>query len=221
MVMTAPHRSAQPPPVEEQSASRGTEARSTPSTPSTLEERPGPRTTRELFESLPPSLRLRAEIIDGNLIVSPSGPPQHARTARRLSRALIPIEDKNDWESFSGDVDVCIEGPRDTVVPDYCLAPLNAPLWGDRELLSSSLIMVAEVVSPGSVETDRSTKPRIYAECGIPIMLIIDPVASPPAIVVLSDPEEGSYRTTTRTEMGKPVRLPSPVDFDLDTSIFL
>ncbi|MFC7649466.1 Uma2 family endonuclease [Streptosporangium lutulentum] len=142
--------------------------------------------------------------------MSPSGTPQHARIARRLSRALIPVEDKNDWESFSGDVDVCIEGPRDTLVPDYCLAPVNAPLWGDRELLSSTLIMVAEIVSPGSTDTDRAVKPRIYAGCGIPIVLIIDPVASPPAITVLSDPVEGTYRTTTNTEMGKPVRLPSP-----------
>ncbi len=134
---------------------------------------------------------------------------------------MIPVEDKNGWESFSGDVDVCVEGPRDIAVPDYCLVPLDAPLWGERELLSSSLVMVAEVVSPGSMEMDRVTKPRIYAECGIPIMLIIDPVASPPAITVLSDPDEGCYRTTTHTDMGKPVRLPSPVDFDLDTSIFL
>ncbi|MGV9777517.1 Uma2 family endonuclease [Streptosporangium sp. NPDC003464] len=82
-----------------------------------------PRTPRELFESLPPTLCLRAEIIDGNLLLSPSGTPQHARIARRLSRALIPVEDENGWESFTGDVDVRIEGPRDTVIPDYCLAP--------------------------------------------------------------------------------------------------
>ncbi|MDP9841042.1 Uma2 family endonuclease [Streptosporangium lutulentum] len=214
MVMTAPQRSGQHSSPEAQHAPSEEQ-------PTSLEGQPTPRTPREFFESLPPTLCLRAEIIDGNLIMSPSGTPQHARIARRLSRALIPVEDKNDWESFSGDVDVCIEGPRDTLVPDYCLAPVNAPLWGDRELLSSTLIMVAEIVSPGSTDTDRAVKPRIYAGCGIPIVLIIDPVASPPAITVLSDPVEGTYRTTTNTEMGKPVRLPSPVDFDLDTSIFL
>ncbi|WP_371784303.1 Uma2 family endonuclease [Streptosporangium subroseum] len=207
MVVTAPKRSGQHTPAEEQLA--------------LSEERPIPRTPREFFDSLPPTLCLRAEIIDGNLMMSPSGTPQHARTARRLSRALIPVEDKNDWESFSGDVDVCIEGPRDILVPGYCLAPVNAPLWGDRELLSSALIMVAEIVSPGSMTADRIVKPGIYAGCGIPIMLIIDLVDSPPTITVLSDPVEGTYRTIIRTEMGKPVRLPSPVDFDLDTSIFL
>lgn len=131
------------------------------------------------------------------------------------------MEDGNGWESFSGDVDICVEDPRDTIVPDYCLVPVDAPLWGDREILSSALVLVAEIVSPGSMEIDRATKPRIYAGCGVPIMLIVDPVASPPVVTVLSDPEEGSYRTMTHTEMGKPLRIPAPVDFDLDTSIFL
>ncbi|MEV4182840.1 Uma2 family endonuclease [Streptosporangium canum] len=205
MVMTAQGRLPRHTPAEDHPAS---------------EDHPA-LTPREFFESLPSTLCLRAEIIDGNLLLSPSGTPHHARMARRLSRALIPVEDDNDWESFSGDVDICIEGPRDTVIPDYCLALRDAPLWGDREILSSGLIMVAEVVSPGSMEVDRIAKPRIYAGCGIPIMLIIDPVASPATVTVLSDPEDGAYRTTTRTEMGKPVRIPGPVDFELDTSIFL
>lgn len=205
MVMTAQGRLPRHTPAEDHPAS---------------EDHPA-LTPRELFESLPSTLCLRAEIIDGNLLLSPSGTPHHARMARRLSRALIPVEDGNDWESFSGDVDICIEGPRDTVIPDYCLARLDAPLWGDREILSSGLIMVAEIVSPGSMETDRATKPRIYAGCGIPITLIIDPVASPPMITVLSDPEDGTYQTIAQTQIGKPVRIPSPVDFELDTSIFL
>ncbi|MGW0590401.1 Uma2 family endonuclease [Streptosporangium sp. NPDC002607] len=209
MVMTASQRSA------------SRTAPQPPAQPAAPEDRPLPRTPREIFESLPPIRGLRAEVVDGNLIVSPSATPRHARIARCLSRALIPVEDKNDWESFSGDVDICVEGPRDTIVPDYCLVPVDAPLWGDREILSSGLILVAEIVSPGSMEMDRATKPRIYAGCGIPIMLIVDPVASPPAVTVLSDPEDGSYRTMTHTEMGKPLRIPSPVDFDLDTSIFL
>ncbi|MFF5207077.1 Uma2 family endonuclease [Streptosporangium sp. NPDC000396] len=185
------------------------------------EDQPRPRTPRELFESLPPMPGLRAEIIDGNLILSPSGIPHHGRIAMRLAFALLPLLEENDWESFTGNVDVCVEGPRDTVVPDYCLVRTGAPLWGDREILSSGLIMAAEVVSHGSTEIDRATKPRIYAGCGIPIMLLIDPVASPPTITVLSDPEDGAYRTTGCTQLGKPIKIPAPVDVELDTSIFL
>ncbi|WP_308249863.1 hypothetical protein [Sphaerisporangium fuscum] len=52
-------------------------------------------------------------------------------------------------------------------------------------------------------------------------MLVIDPVDSPPSVTVLSDPEDGFYQTVTRVTTGKPLRLPAPVDFDLDTGIFL
>lgn len=214
MVMTAPQRSGRHTPAGEQTVSQPEQA--TAPAGHIL-----PRTPRELFESLPPTLCLRAEIIDGNLTVSPSGIPRHGRIAMRLAFALLPVLEEHGWESFVGNVDVCIEGPRDTVVPDYCLAPVDAPLWGDRELLSSALILAAEVVSAGSMEMDRATKPRIYANGGIPIMLIIDPIASPPAVTVLSDPADGAYRTMTHVQMGKPILLPSPVDFDLDTSIFL
>ncbi|MFF0310497.1 Uma2 family endonuclease [Streptosporangium sp. NPDC004379] len=179
------------------------------------------RTIRKFLASLSSDIPLRTEIIDGNLIVSPLGTPRHARIALQLTFALHPLLEKHGWESFAGNVDICIEGPRDTMAPDYCIVPLNAPLWGDREILSSGVIMVAEVVSPGSAHTDHHAKPRIYAGCGIPIMMIIDPVTSPPAVTVLSDPEDGAYRTAVHAELGKPVRIPAPVDFDLDTSIFL
>ncbi|MGJ6964633.1 hypothetical protein ACSDR0_22225 [Streptosporangium sp. G11] len=52
-------------------------------------------------------------------------------------------------------------------------------------------------------------------------MLLVDPIAAPPTVTVLSDPEGGAYQTVTRVQLGKPLRIPSPVDFDLDTSIFL
>ncbi len=72
MVMTAPQRSAQHRPLGEQPGPCTTEEHTEPVAPEGQVE---PSTPRELFESLPPTLRLRAEIIDGNLIVSPSGTP--------------------------------------------------------------------------------------------------------------------------------------------------
>ncbi|WP_433373897.1 Uma2 family endonuclease [Streptosporangium sp. CA-115845] len=99
-------------------------------------------------------------------------------------------------------------------------AQVDCPHWGARELLSSGLLMVAEIVSPGSVTDDRDRKPGIYASGGVPVMLLIDPVATPATVTVLSDPKEGGYRTSTRVEMGSRLHIPEPVDFTLDTSIF-
>ncbi len=184
------------------------------------ENAPLPSTPRELFDALPP-LPLRTEIINGRMIVSPMGTPEHGRSAMRLCRALFPLIDEHGWDAFTGNVDVCIDGPHDPIIPDLVLAPLECPRWGDRELLSSGLLMVAEVVSPSSIREDREDKPDIYARGGVPVMLVIDPEDGPPSVTVLSDPEHGSYQTVTRVTMGKPLRLPFPIDFDLDTGIFL
>ncbi len=181
---------------------------------------PLPATARELFDALPQLPGLRTEIIDGRLIASPVGTPEHARIAMRLYRALLPLIEEKEWDGFSGNVDVCIDGPRDPVEPDFVLAPADCPRRGARELRSSGLLMVAEIVSPGSVTDDRDRKPAVYASGGVPVMLLVDPVAAPATVTVLSDPKEGEYRTSTRVEMGSRLHLPEPVDFILDTSIF-
>ena len=179
-----------------------------------------PRTTRELFDSLPPLPGLRVEIIEGQLIVSPIGTPEHGRHAMALAYALWPEEDENRWHSWAGNVDVCIDGPRDAVVPDYVLAPPDCPRWRDRELLSSGLLMVAEIVSPGSIRQDREDRPKLYATGGIPVYLLIDPVSEPPTATVFSEIDKGAYRVTTTVPLGRTIHLPAPVDVKLDTAIF-
>ncbi|MER5323676.1 Uma2 family endonuclease [Streptosporangium roseum] len=181
---------------------------------------PLPGTARELFDALPQLPGLRTEVIDGRLIVSPVGTPEHGWLAMLLSYELYPLILDRDWHGYAGNVDVCIDGPRDPVEPDFVLAPADCPRWGDRELLSSGLYLVAEIVSPGSVVEDRDRKPGIYASGQVPIMIIVDPVATPATVTVLSDPKDGVYLTSTRVAVGSPVHIPEPVGFTLDTSVF-
>lgn len=179
-----------------------------------------PETARELFDALPELPGFRADVIEGNLIVSPVGTPAHGRAAMRLNRALSALIDERGWEAWAGNVDVCVEGPREPVEPDFVLAPLDCPLWGERELLSSKLIMVAEVVSKGSAIRDREEKPPLYATGGIPIYLLIDPIAKSPSVTVYSEIGDGEYLASATVPFGTPLRLPAPIGFELDTSIF-
>ncbi|GAT65295.1 membrane protein [Planomonospora sphaerica] len=192
------------------------ELRPTPETAS----RPLPSTARELFDALPQLPGLRTEVIDGRLIVSPVGTPEHGWTAMLIYDALRPVVMERGWRAYAGNVDVSIDGPRDPVEPDFVLAPADCPRWGTRELLSSGLFMVAEIVSPGSVIDDRDRKPDLYAMGLVPVMLLIDPVAAPATVTVFSDPKGGEYHTVSRVAAGSPLHLPAPVDFTLDTSIF-
>ncbi|MFF5205472.1 Uma2 family endonuclease [Streptosporangium sp. NPDC000396] len=182
-------------------------------------ERRLPGTPRELYDSLPELPNLKIEFIGGRMVVSPSGTPEHADQAMSLARALFPAADKQAWRVWTGMVGVCLEGSRDMVIPDLVVAPRDAPRWGRRELLSSGLILVAEVVSPGSARDDRELKPGAYASGGVPVMILIDPECSPARITVFSDPDEGRYRTSSSVELGDKIHIPAPADLLLDTSV--
>ncbi|GAA5088785.1 Uma2 family endonuclease [Thermocatellispora tengchongensis] len=189
-----------------------------------FEPKPGedlPSTPRQVFDALPHMPGLRTEIIDGRLIVSPVGTPEHARHAVRLMCALLPILNEREWEAFPGNVDVCLDGTRDPVEPDLVIAPLDCPRWGDRELLSSGLILVAEVVSVGSAVHDREIKPVMYARGGVPCYLIIDPLVDPRQVTLMSEPGQGRYHRSVSVTMGEKLEIPEPIGFALDTGIFL
>ncbi|WP_230465913.1 Uma2 family endonuclease [[Actinomadura] parvosata] len=150
--------------------------------------------------------------------MSPVGSPEHSWRAADLHDALFPLRKERGWSGSPQGPSICIEGPRDSFSPDYVLTPPDCSRWGD-ELLSSGVIMAAEVVSPTSTLADRVTKPRLYALGRVPVYLLIDPIAEPPAVTVYSNIQDGKYCTTTSVALGKRIHLPSPIDFELDTSM--
>lgn len=183
-------------------------------------EGPFPRTGRELFDALPPLPGFRAEVIEGTVILSPLGTPEHSWIAADLHDALLPVRRQRGWRGSVGGVNICIEGPREPVAPDYVLSPADCPRWGQLELMSSGVILVAEVVSPSSVARDHEEKPRLYAQGHVPIYLLIDTLASPQIVTVHHNIQHGTYRTITTVDVGSPIMLPDPVNLELDTSIF-
>ncbi|MEV6155832.1 Uma2 family endonuclease [Nonomuraea sp. NPDC052129] len=179
-----------------------------------------PRTARELFDALPPLPGLRQEVIEGNLIVSPMGSPEQGWIAMDLCEALLPLRKERGWRAAVSTVSICIEGSHDSATPDYVLSPPDCRRWGEYELLSSHLFLVAEVVSRSSVHRDHHEKREIYAQGGVPVYLLIDSIAEQPTATVFSAIKDGAYSTTTKVAMGTPLYLPKPIDFELDTSIF-
>lgn len=178
-----------------------------------------PRTARELFDALPPLPGLRVEVIEGKLIVSPAGSPEHFLRGDELAFVLHRLRKERGWHGGIGPW-ICIDGPRDLLQPDYVLWSPDCKRWGD-ELLSPGVIMAAEVVSPSSVRTDRKDKRRLYALGRVPVYLLIDPIAESPCVTVHSDFNDGKYRAVNTVSLGKTLHLPEPIDFELDTSIFM
>lgn len=179
-----------------------------------------PRTPRELFDALPSLPGLQMEVVDGRFVARRRDAVEHASAAMRLFEALLPLMDDRDWQGWAGNVGVCLDGTHEPVVPDLVLAPRGCPRWEDRELLSSGLMLIAEVVSNGSAEDDRGKKPVIYAGGDVPVMLLVDPLTRPASVTVYSDPKEGRYQVTSTVPFGREIFVPHPIGFTLDTSVF-
>lgn len=177
-------------------------------------------TLRDVYDSLVGRTRMRAEIINGRLIVSPLGTPEHQDMATTLASVMRSHALQRGWKVYAG-LGICADGSRDPYEPDFAVCPPDAPRWGDREVYASGLVMVGEIVSRGSTRDDREDKPAVYAAAGIPVYLLVDPVAAPATVTVLSEPQEGRYTVSATVNMGKEVHIPAPVDFVLDTSVFL
>jgi len=110
--------------------------------------------------------------------------------------------------------------PRDHVIPDGTFAPGDLRLYrgADPWMPCDGVAMVLEVTST-KPQTDREAKRRCYARGGIPLYLLIDRDAS--SVTLFSDPEDDDYRQHCTLPFGKPLALPEPFAFDLETADFL
>lgn len=121
----------------------------------------------------PPGVRL--ELIDGEIVVSPSRAPEHSYTDRMLSHILLTHILKRGLGILLGDVDT-VFGEHDVRRPDlifYCkervhLIRRSAPLKHPPDLC-------VEVISPGTSKTDRKDKFVQYAAGEVAFYWIVDP----------------------------------------------
>lgn len=135
----------------------------------------------------------RLELIDGELVVTPSPTPMHQRVSRRLHRLLEQfIIDANLGEFFGAPLDVHLAS--DTVVQPDLIVVLN-----DRSLLVTERnvegppSLVIEIISPSTRHIDRGVKRDVYARYGVPEYWLIDPEHE--SVTIFSDPNAGQYRS--------------------------
>ena len=163
---------------------------------------------------------VRAELIDGEIVVSPTGSVWHSAAIDRLMDQLVDLKRRHGW-IFHTYLTAHIPPTRERLIPDLMVAPKDAPPFGECELLSPGTLLVAEVVSPWSRRRDREVKPRAYGQGGIPLYLLIDRFAKPPAVTLFSQPSADGYSERQVAAAGQPLRLPEPFGIALDTGRLL
>jgi Uma2 family endonuclease len=107
----------------------------------------------------------RYELLEGNLVVMPPANVEHASLITRLVGWFLAA-------GFSPDLVLSTPGLRITErtagrSPDFMVlrrAVAGETVWVDP----ADVLLVVEVVSPGSEDTDRRIKPAEYARAGVP-----------------------------------------------------
>ena len=121
----------------------------------------------------PPAEGCSDELIQGEIILSPSAKPLHAKIVRRLLKLLEPLE-KLGYEL--GTDFGCVLGANSLPGPD--LAAVSSARWESLhpdEYLNGSPELVVEVFSPGNRKGLMARKAALYLEHGAEAVWVVYP----------------------------------------------
>ncbi|MBS4100792.1 Uma2 family endonuclease [Tsukamurella paurometabola] len=129
----------------------------------------------------------RSELQEGVLIVSPSPVPRHQKAGFRLGLALHP--QVPDGVEIVPDVDVIVASGFPPTVRRPDLVIVTASI--ETDIVAADVVLVVEILSPGTRRQDLVTKRSEYADAGIPHYWIVD-LDGGPSIEALRL-EDGAY----------------------------
>jgi Uma2 family endonuclease len=161
------------------------------------------------------------ELVEGRVVMSPSPSRRHNKAAYLLGRQLesqLPPE-----LDFTLDIDVDLGlAPRGEAGfsrrPDLLITYREANARVDDEdgmYRAEDVLVVVEVVSPGSKRTDYQVKHDEYADAGIPHYWIVD-ITEPISLVACHQAGDFGYLDASAVTKTFTTDVPFPVKIDLD-----
>ncbi|MFI6687767.1 Uma2 family endonuclease [Streptomyces sp. NPDC050485] len=156
----------------------------------------------------------KAELIRGKIVVSPWAGLHRFRPTRLLrARLEAHAPARHDVDAapflfafaFAG----CAYGP------DLHVANEAAFEAEGRHADGGALSLVADFTSISTEDADWEAKVAVYGQL-VPVYLVLDTQAA--EITCLWDPSPRGYRSRTTVPFGRPLHIPAPFDFELDTA---
>ncbi|WKX71273.1 Uma2 family endonuclease [Streptomyces sp. XD-27] len=164
----------------------------------------------------------KAELIEGEIVVSPTPDGDHEDHISTITRQVLR-NSATDMDASGTKGLLLPRGglcPKNHAIPDITFAPRDlrlfrgAPSW----MPCDGVAMVAEVTS-SKPERDRIAKRHCYARGGIPLYLLVDREEG--MVTLLSEPASEDYTEVHSAAFGKTITLPEPFAFELDTADFV
>lgn len=130
------------------------------------------RWTAEEFLALPEDKR-RIELLDGEIVVTPSAAPRHERVINRIGFAFTSEVDPQGGVVFSSNLDTRID-ENNVVQPDVqVFLPGHLHRIG-KKFVEGPPDLVVEVSSPRTKGRDRLKKRALYERFGVAEFWIVD-----------------------------------------------
>jgi Uma2 family endonuclease len=154
--------------------------------------------TLDEWDALPEDTSAHYELQEGVLVVSPKPAKRHQLAVTRLAAQMerqLPL----GWEAVPEfEVVVQADGPATVRAPDIVVVRKECP---ENRVVAAEVLVVVEIISPGSRKTDTHMKPFEYAEEGIPHYWLVDLEPPAPSITVygLGAPDDGYVESQTAT----------------------
>ncbi|WP_405831920.1 Uma2 family endonuclease [Streptomyces sp. NBC_00105] len=181
-----------------------------------------PHMLTEEFEELAFAARnrmegLQLEFIDGKLRSRALGDGSHGMIVQWLTRICMQHDPELWLHPGRG---LKVQAGRDgRAIPNASLAHSGA-FAGHGEWSDPDPVLMAVEVTSWNSDTDRrhhQEKPRVYAESGIPVYLVIDRAKF--EVSVHSEPAGQRYECVRTVSYGRDVHLPDPVGITLRTEV--
>lgn len=130
-----------------------------------------------------------AEILDGELVLSPRPAPRHSVASSRLGGVLQPFDEgpggPGGWWILD---EPELHFGEQVLVPDLAgWKRERLPTIPEEAYFTLAPDWVCEVLSPSTQKTDRSRKLRIYAEAGVAHAWLLDPLERTLEVLRLKD----------------------------------
>jgi Uma2 family endonuclease len=132
--------------------------------------------TYEDLVSLPDDGK-RYEILDGDLVMTPSPSTRHQRVSRNLGHILhLYVTEHGGGELFYAPLDVILD--RYTIVePDIVYVSADRSSIVQEHAIVGAPDLLIEILSPLTADRDRGAKAKLYAKFGVDCYWIVDPKA--------------------------------------------
>jgi Uma2 family endonuclease len=153
----------------------------------------------------------KAELIEGEIVVTPPPDGDHETVISRIARQIHRLA--SEEMDFAGTKGLIV--PTGHLIPDGTVTRAGALLGRESWSKPEGVLMVLEVTSRHP-HKDREQKRRGYAAAEIPLYLLVDRQRD--RLVLHSEPLRGDYNVTAIAALGDPLTLPHPFGFDLDTT---